>query len=163
MAAIAVEIGPVRLQQELQQAIVELPDRAHLLAVAPDRLRRAVQGAVHREARGVVLQPLDPEIERAGPAFGEFLVVLAPLVERAAPELGAVGGDRHRAGAAEMMEKGVHFGRGHGRATGAAAFRLGHSGPRLDRKKPASAGPGGLGSGGYAIRHDRHFFFVGTC
>lgn len=114
------------LRQELQQAIVELPDRAHLLAVAPDGLGRAVQGTVHREAGGVVLQPLDAEIERAGPAFGEFLVVLAPLVERAAPKLGAVGGDRHRAGAAEMIEKGVHFGRRQGRATGAAAFRFRH-------------------------------------
>ncbi|MEK7996275.1 MAG: hypothetical protein AAB403_20945 [Planctomycetota bacterium] len=39
---------------------------------------REGNGAVH----GVVLQALDAEIERLSPALGEFLVVLAPLVER---------------------------------------------------------------------------------
>ena len=67
MAAIAVEIGPVRLQQELQQAIVELPDGADLSAVAPDRLLRAVQGAV----QDVVLQPLDAEIELTCPVLSD--------------------------------------------------------------------------------------------
>ena len=41
--------------------------------------------------------------ERLGPALGEGGVVPAPIVDSAAPEPGAAGGDRHRAGAAEVM------------------------------------------------------------
>ena len=48
-----------------------------------------------------------------------------------------------------------------GRAAGAAGFRLGHSGPRWDRKKPTAIpwirGPDGLGYSGHATHHDRLF------
>ena len=117
------------LQQELQQAIVELLHRANLLAVAEHRTRSAFQGAAH----GVVLEALDAEIERLVPVAGEGLVGRPVLVERAARQAGAGGGEGDGAGAAEMEQEGVEFfereagwGFGPGRRHAFTPFGTGH-------------------------------------
>ena len=108
----------MRLQQELQQAVVELLDRGDLPAGVEHRLPDAVQRALH----GLVLQPLDAELSRLVPAGGEGRIVLAKLIEGGALERGPGGGAGDRGGLAQMGEEGLQAGRRHGGA--AAAARL---------------------------------------
>jgi len=100
---------------------------------------------------------LEVKIEDPSPALGKGVVLLTLRVERAPSQLGAVGNGHRRAGAADKKEEGVQLGLEQGRASGAAAFRLGHLNLVLDRKKPAAAEPGGLRSSGHLVRHDRLF------